>query len=81
MSRKLKKPKVVPKALSKERIEATLELLDELREYVANAPIMDTCNSCDHFEKMSSHCDQWQSVVPEAHRLKGCEHWSDPIPF
>jgi len=81
MAKALKKPQIRPKAMSKERIEQTLELLDELREYIAKAPVMYTCTSCDYFIKLSSHCEKWNSPVPAQHHAKGCEHWSDPIPF
>jgi lipopolysaccharide biosynthesis regulator YciM len=38
------------------------------------------CFECEHYN-LSGHCRKWDSIVPVANRVDGCDEWSDFVPF
>ena len=56
-----------------------VEALELVMKLVKGLNVSFTCNACDNYN--SGHCKHFDEIVPEEHRLKGCDNFSDPIPF
>lgn len=59
--------------------KAFIDALDTLKGLVLKMQIGFTCPTCDNFDK--GHCVYWNDKVPESQQPKGCDNWTDKVPF
>lgn len=68
--------------ISQAEQQAFLEALDTLRGLVLKMKIGFTCATCEHFDAdKGGYCHYWNDIVPDMAQAKGCDNWSDLIPF
>lgn len=53
--------------------------LESIIEIIKTMRVTFSCTSCEHYR--NGFCDVYDDNVPESHVSKGCDKWSEPIPF
>lgn len=66
--------KITPK--QQEELLSSLALVTKLVKAMSTGF---TCPTCDKFD--DGYCNHFNDRIPEEHIKKGCDNWSDPIPF
>lgn len=59
--------------------EKALAALALVTKLVKGLNVSFSCPACDHFD--NGYCEYFSDNVPKDHYQKGCDNWTDPIPF
>ena len=60
---------------------AQLAKLRELMDWLESQPVVTPCRLCAEFDPPNGYCGRWRAEVPKDAQDKGCDAWTEPVPF